>query len=145
MAVSFPTGRCCYIPRRWKKTITLVKRTSSCCKSAWVVVMGLPEGPLALGSFSLDPSCAGLPWWLSGKESACQCRRCGFDPWVGKIPWRRKWHPAPVSLPGKSHAQRSLAGYRPWCHKESDTTERLNNSSYLLCYVLHCKDALYCP
>ena len=36
----------------------------------------------------------GLPWWLSGKEYACQCRRHrrrGFDPWVGKIPWRRKW------------------------------------------------------
>ena len=41
-----------------------------------------------------------------GKESACQCRRwkrCGFDPWVGKIPWRRKWQPTPVFLPGKSH------------------------------------------
>ena len=38
----------------------------------------------------------GLPWWLSGKEFACQCRRCGFDPWVGKIPWRRKWQPPPV-------------------------------------------------
>ena len=38
----------------------------------------------------------GLPWWLSGKESACQCRRHGFDPWVRKIPWRRKWQPTPV-------------------------------------------------
>ena len=38
----------------------------------------------------------GLPWWLSGKESACQCRRRRFDPWVGKIPWRRKWQPTPV-------------------------------------------------
>ena len=51
-----------------------------------------------------------LPWCLSGKESACQFRRCGFDPWVGKIPWRRKWQPTPVFLPGKSHGQRSLAG-----------------------------------
>ena len=40
----------------------------------------------------------GLPWWLSGKESVCQCRRYGFDPWVGKIPWRRKWQPTPVFL-----------------------------------------------
>ena len=55
----------------------------------------------------------GLPWWLSGKESACQCRRCGFDPWVGKILWRRKWQPAPVFLPGKSRGQRSLAGWDP--------------------------------
>ena len=43
----------------------------------------------------------GLPGWLSGKESACQCRRHGFDPWVRKIPWRRKWQPIPVFLPGK--------------------------------------------
>ena len=50
----------------------------------------------------------GLLRWFSGKESTCQCRRCGFDPWVGKIPWRRKWQPTPVFLPGKSHGQRSL-------------------------------------
>ena len=41
-----------------------------------------------------------LPRWLSGKESACQCRRHGFDPWVRKILWRRKWQPTPVFLPG---------------------------------------------
>ena len=60
--------------------------------------------------------------WLSGKESACQCernKRHGFNPWVGKIPWRRKWQPTPVFLPGESHGQRSLAGYRPWGRKES--------------------------
>ena len=43
----------------------------------------------------------------------------------GKIPWRRKWQPTPVFLPGASHGQRSLAGYSPWGHKESDTTEQL--------------------
>ena len=64
----------------------------------------------------------GLPWWLSGKESTCQCRRHGFDPWVRKIPWRRKWQPTPAFLPGESHGQRSLAGYSPWGPKESDTT-----------------------
>ena len=64
----------------------------------------------------------GLPWWVSGKESACQCRRHRYHPWVGKILWRRKWHPTPVFLTGKSHGQRSLAGYSPWSHKESDTT-----------------------
>ena len=45
------------------------------------------------------------------KESACQSRRQGFDPWVEKIPWRRKWQPTPVFLPEKSHGQRSLVGY----------------------------------
>jgi len=67
-----------------------------------------------------------LPRWHSGKEIACQCRRhekCGFDPWVRKIPCRRKWQPTPVLLPGKSHGQRSLAGYIPWGRAESDTTE----------------------
>ena len=56
----------------------------------------------------------------SGKEPGCQCRRCkksGFDPWIGKIPWRRVWQPTPVFLPGESHGQRSLAGYSPWGRK----------------------------
>ena len=61
----------------------------------------------------------------SGKESACQCRRLRFDPWIRKIPWRRKWQPTPVFLPGESHGQRSLAGYSPRGHKELDTTEQL--------------------
>ena len=70
----------------------------------------------------------GLPWRLSGKEPACQSRRLRFDPWVGKIPWRRKWQPTPVHLPGKSHGQRSLVGYSPQGHKESDTTEQLTSN-----------------
>ena len=62
------------------------------------------------------------------KEHACQCRRRkrpGFDPWVGKIPWRRKWQPTLVFLTRESHGQRSLsmAGYSPLGHKESDVTE----------------------
>ena len=53
----------------------------------------------------------GLPWWLSSKESACQCRRHRFDPWVRNIPWRRKRLPTLVFLPGKSYGQGKLAGY----------------------------------
>ena len=67
-----------------------------------------------------------LPGWCSGKETACQCRRCkscGLNPWVRKIPWNRKWQPAPVFLPGKFHGRRSLAGYSPRGCKESDMTE----------------------
>ena len=58
-------------------------------------------------------------------QSAMQetCRTLGFNPWVRKIPWKRKWQPTPVSLPGKSHGQRSMAGYSPWGHRESDTAE----------------------
>ena len=59
----------------------------------------------------------GFPWWLSGKEYAFQCKRCRFNPWVGKMPWRGKWQPTPVFLPGQSHRLRSLAGYSPWCRK----------------------------
>ena len=46
-----------------------------------------------------------------------------FDPWVGTIPWRRTWQPAPVFLPGELRGQRSLAGYSPWRHTESEVTE----------------------
>ena len=59
----------------------------------------------------------GLPRWLRGKESSFQYRRCEFDSWLEKIPWRRKQQPTPVFLPGKSHGQRSLAGYSSWGHK----------------------------
>ena len=52
-----------------------------------------------------------------------------FNPWVGKIPWRRKWQPTPVFLPGESHGQRSLMGYSPWGHKESDTTEHTHRKT----------------
>ena len=60
------------------------------------------------------------------KGLACQYsrrKRCGFDPWVGKIPWRRAWQPTPVFLPGECHGQRSLAGYSPWGCIDSDMTE----------------------
>ena len=65
-----------------------------------------------------------LSWWL---RICLQCGRPRFDPWVGKIPWRRKWQPIPVLLPGEFHGGRSLASYSPWGHKESDMTERLTH------------------
>ena len=76
----------------------------------------------------------GFPGGASGKESGCQCRkrrRRGFDSWVRKIPWRRKWQPTPVFLPGKSHGQRSLAGSGRWDGKESDTTDTHNQERQL--------------
>ena len=59
-------------------------------------------------------------------------RRHGFDPWVGKIPWRRKRQHIPVFLPGKFHGQRSLAGYSPWDCKELDTTEHAHTHNLVL-------------
>jgi len=68
----------------------------------------------------------GFPGSSSGKEPDCQCRsykRCMFDPWLGKIPWSRKWQPTAVFLPGKSHRQWNLTDHSPQGHRESDTTE----------------------
>ena len=59
----------------------------------------------------------------SGEESACECKRHMFNPWVRKIPWNKKWKPIPVFLLGGFHGQRSLAGYSPWGHKELDMTD----------------------
>ena len=61
---------------------------------------------------------SGIPRRHSGKESACQAGDMGLIPGLGRFPWRRKWQPVPVFLPGISHGQRSLAGYNPWGHKE---------------------------
>ena len=60
----------------------------------------------------------------SVKQSPCQCKRCGFDPWVGKIPWRRKRQPTPVFLPGESHGQRSLESYSPGGHRPEHACTR---------------------
>ena len=79
--------------------------------------------------------------------SVClQCGRPGFNPWVRKILWRRKWQHTPVLLPGKSHGQSSVVGYSPRGRKESDTTERRHfhfhcskGSQVPACLILICK------
>ena len=60
-------------------------------------------------------------WGFPGVSFCLQCRRLRFDPWVRKIPWRRKWQPTPVFVPGEFHRQRSLAGYSSWGRKTSRT------------------------
>ena len=62
-----------------------------------------------------------LPWWLRRWSTCLQCGRPGFEPWVGKIPWRKEWLPTPVFWPGEFHLQ-------PWGCKELDTTEQLSFS-----------------
>ena len=64
----------------------------------------------------------GLPWWLSGKESTCQCRRLRFNSWVGKIPWRRKWQPTAVFLPREVHEQGAWQTIVHGVSNESDMT-----------------------
>ena len=76
-----------------------------------------PVSLLSLPPFILLVHTPIIAWWFSGKESACHCRRRGFSPRIGEIPWRREWLPIPGFLPGKSHGQSSLVGYSPWGRK----------------------------
>ena len=76
-----------------------------------------------IASFEWYPEQYGLPRCLRGKESACQCRKCGFDPWVRMIPWRRKWQPTLVFLPEKIPWTEETGSYSPWGRKESETIE----------------------
>ena len=88
-----------------KRTFIIHQGSTSCQQgerenARWTYSWSLPLG-------------GGFPGGASGKEPACQCRRCKkceFDPWTGKIPWRSAWQPTPVFLPAESHGQRSLAG-----------------------------------
>ena len=81
-----------------------------------------------IDSFSLR---VGFPGGSVVKNPAAM--RPGFNPWVRK--GRRKWQPAPVFLPGKSHGQKILVGYSPWGCKESDTTEQLSTPTHMHCKV----------
>ena len=74
-------------------------------------------------SFIYIGTTKGFPGGSDGKESACNAGR--FHLWIRKIPWRGKWQPTPVFLPGKCCGQRSLVGYCSWDGKKSDTTEQL--------------------
>ena len=70
----------------------------------------------------------GFPGGSGVKVSVWNAGDLGLIPGSGRSPWRRKWQPTPAFSPGESHGQRSLAGYSPWGHKESDTTEQLNKN-----------------
>ena len=76
-----------------------------------------PAPKYLLGGFPGGSVVKNLP------ASVCQLQEAWVQSWVEKISWRRRWQPTPVFLPGKSQGQRSVAGYSPWGHKESDTTE----------------------
>jgi len=80
----------------------------------------------------------GLPWASrvalvvkNPPADAGRWKRCMFNPWVGKIPWRRKWQPSPVSLPGESQGQRNPVGYSPRGLTELDTTVATEHTSTL--------------
>ena len=84
-----------------------------------------------LGPIRPHPQINTIPCSSVSKEYACSAGDLGFNPWVGKMPWRRKGQSTPVSLSGKSHGQRSLVGCSPWGRKELGTTERLTLTYFL--------------
>ena len=105
------------IPQLHVCDIKKVPRSALCCNRLMAMLSFLYIHFL----FSL-----GFPGSASGKEPACQCRRlkrCRFDPWVRKIPWRRAWQSTLVFLPGDSYGQRSLVGSSPQYLKEPDMTD----------------------
>ena len=91
-----------------------------------VIVHGISESDMTEQLTTMATKARGFPGGASDKVPAYQHRRhkrLGFHPWVRKIVWRRAWQPTPVFLPGESHGQRSLVGYSPWGHKESNMTK----------------------
>ena len=104
------------------------------CHIAWTLIP--PLSVLNPQSLCLSVIYQMLPWCLNGKESFWQCRRYGLHPWVGKIPWRRRWQPTPEFFPGKAHGRRSLAGYRVWgCKRVRHnlaTKQQQQQSKYLI-------------
>ena len=92
-----------------------------------------------LQEVSLQPWRDDCGYGSDSTESTWQCRRCAFDPCIRKIPWRREWLSTPVFLPGEFHGQRSLVGYSPWGHKESDMTDQLT-----LWLFTHIKGMILC-
>ena len=103
--------------------------------------VSLTEAPTIhpLNIWTSSSSISGFPNGVGGEEPTCQCRRCkrlGFDPRVGKIPWRRTWQHAPVFLPEKPQRQRSLAGYSPWA-TESRTRLSRTRPRYLVWICQH--------
>ena len=121
--ITMPPGK----PRsRWEETINKTKRLLS----AWEKIFAneATEKRLIFKTYKRLMQFNGLPWWFSGKESACRCRRCKFNPWIRKIPWRRKWQPTIAFLPGKSHEQRNLAGYSLWHNLATQQQQKMQLS-----------------
>ena len=121
------TGAAAVAPAAGEPSSTVGDTGARAARGPSVPPRGLPRGshlsagrspdlrqgfPLHLNYFR-----ANIPWGFpggaSGEESTCQCRRCRFDRWVRKLPWRREWEPTPVFLPGEFHGQRNLTGYSP--------------------------------
>ena len=100
---------------RWLDSITDVMDMN--LSRLWDLVMDRDTWHAAVCGVTKSRTCLrNNLWWLRRQSVSLQCGRRGFHPWVGKIPWRRKWQPTPVLLPGKSPGWGSLVGYSPMGH-----------------------------
>ena len=142
--------------RKWQPTPVFLPGESQGGGAWWAAVYGVPQGRTRLkwlsSSSSLGPYYVilrGSSFYLCSLSVIVKriCLHCGkprFDPWVGKIPWRWKWHPPTLFFPGEFHGQRSLASYSPWDHKELDMTEQLSfTQSGSYCFILKRQQLLF--
>ena len=107
----------------WASLVAQLAKNLHALLETWVRSLGR-EDPLEKGQ-ATHSSILGLPLWLSWQRICLQCSSPGFDPCVGKIPWRRERLPSPVFWPGEFHGL-----YRPWSCRKSDTTEQLSLSPH---------------
>ena len=115
----------------WRDMIQWVKGYYSPADKTLVYFLYHQYFSASFQNFEIEKYYYNFPGGLDGKV-CLQCGRPGFNPWARKNTWRRKWQPTPVFLRGKSHGQRSLVGYSPWDHKESDTTQQLSTHKVLI-------------
>ena len=100
-------------------------------REAWhAAIHGVTKSRTQLSDWTELMDCYGLPWWLRQWRVCLQFGKAGFNPSVGKIPWRSEWLPTPVFLPGEFHGQGILMDYSPRGRKELDTTEPLTLSLF---------------
>ena len=136
--ITIPTDVGCYVIRMLLASAHLFLAPVLICEFHWCTCLHLQSLFVAEAARCRASLC------LRPLRICLQCRRPGFNPWVGKIPWRREWQPTSVFFPGEFHGQRHLAGYSPWSHKrvrhnsikqqQSETLSTLNQISKLLQY-----------
>ena len=129
MSVLHVPERVCFFPKRRSRIPGFLVMVLSLGQVTWFTIWATREAPRRL---LVSPQ---NDWWLRLQRICLQCRRLGFNPWVGKIPWRRERLPTPIFLLGELHGERSLAGYSSWGLKEWDMTERQTHIQNLCSFM----------